>query len=105
MNRGQNPPAAQMNVNPKDMEDVQCECGNYVFNQVVVLKKLPALVSPSGKEGIIPMNVYACSVCNNVPDVLNEVLASWFKSADSSDDPPVEAVIQSSALPGLEPVE
>jgi len=104
INRNTQPPQTNINVNPSDLDDLQCECGNYTFNPVVVLKKLPALISPSGKDGIVPMNVYSCVVCNQIPKELNDVLASWFKKKEEEGE--VEKIdIQSSVLPGLEPIQ
>jgi hypothetical protein len=45
-----------------------CQCGNYTFQPVAFLRVLPALISPNGKEAIIPMMSYACNACGAVPD-------------------------------------
>ena len=39
------------------------ECGNASFIQAFFLKKVSALVSPTGKEAIIPMQVFSCGNC------------------------------------------
>ena len=96
------PPTAQINVNPKDMEDVKCECGNFTFQEVILLKHMPALISPTGKEGYVPMKAFSCVVCNQIPPGLLTGLSGWFKS----DDPPAPQIsddkIEGSKLPGLE---
>ena len=44
--------------------DITCEqCKNYTFQEVVLMKKFSAVVSPSGKEIIAPMPVFACNAC------------------------------------------
>ena len=48
--------------------NIVCKCGNKVFIQAVVLKKISALISPSGKEEIVEIPVYVCSKCGEVPE-------------------------------------
>ena len=43
------------------------ECGNASFIQAFFLKKVSALVSPTGKEAIIPMQVFSCGNCGAIP--------------------------------------
>ena len=43
------------------------ECGNASFIQAFFLKKVSALVSPTGKEAIIPMQVFSCGNCGTIP--------------------------------------
>lgn len=50
-----------------DSPNVVCECGCRTFVPVVVLKKVSALVSPTGKEEIVDIPLYVCSKCGKVP--------------------------------------
>tara|TARA_R100000995_G_scaffold39921_1_gene18472 strand:+ start:41 stop:280 length:240 start_codon:yes stop_codon:yes gene_type:complete len=43
------------------------ECGNASFIQAFFLKKVSALVSPTGKEAIVPMQVFSCGNCGTIP--------------------------------------
>ena len=46
-----------------------CEkCDNDTFVQVFKMRKLSALLSPAGKETIIPINVFACNKCGHIND-------------------------------------
>ena len=46
---------------------IKCEsCGGSTFKQTLLLRKMSALVSPSGQETIIPMQVFACEKCGHV---------------------------------------
>ena len=57
----------QMNVDISQTTEMKCEkCGNNTFKQTMMLRKLSAIVSPSGKETIIPVGVFACESCNHV---------------------------------------
>tara|TARA_Y100000593_G_scaffold21114_1_gene42432 strand:+ start:1332 stop:1610 length:279 start_codon:yes stop_codon:yes gene_type:complete len=42
------------------------ECGGKGFKQTMMLKKLSALLSPTGQETIIPVGVFACEKCGHV---------------------------------------
>lgn len=46
--------------------DVVCanpECGNYTFQEVVLMKRISAIVSPTGRDAIVPIPVFACNAC------------------------------------------
>ena len=46
---------------------LECEeCGCQGFKQTLILKKLSALMSPSGQEAMIPIQVFACTECSHV---------------------------------------
>ena len=62
----------QVNLDPNTLDDIVCKageltpigmCGNKHFKQVFAMKKVSALVSPSGKEEIITMPVFLCTKC------------------------------------------
>lgn len=45
-------------------DDIVCEnCNNLTFEEVLLMKKVSALVSPNGKEGIVPIPTFACVAC------------------------------------------
>lgn len=59
---GPPPMAPQMNVDLSKAEDVICEkCGNYTFEQVMLMKRISALVSPTGKEAIVPIPTFCAT--------------------------------------------
>lgn len=54
----------QINVDLSNAQDIVCEnCGNYTFEEVLLMKKLSALLSPTGKEAIVPIPTFACNAC------------------------------------------
>ena len=60
-------PQAQIDI--KDTEMVKCDdCGNASFIQAFFLRRLSALMSPTGQEALIPIQVYSCGNCGKVPD-------------------------------------
>ena len=59
----------QMNVDFSQTTAEICEsCGNDTFTQVFKIRKLSALLSPHGKETMIPMQVFACAKCGYIND-------------------------------------
>ena len=49
-------------------DTITCEnCGNASFIQAFFLKKVSALVSPTGKEAVIPIQVFSCGNCGTIP--------------------------------------
>ena len=68
-----NPNAAQVRVDLKDAETINCKsCNNYLFITSFVLKRLSALVSPTGQETLIPVQVYSCGNCGEVAENMLE---------------------------------
>ena len=62
------PQQAQVKVDLREADTIKCEhCGNYLFIKSTVLKRLSALVSPTGEEAIIPIEIYSCGNCGQVP--------------------------------------
>jgi uncharacterized Zn finger protein len=58
---------SNINVNIQDLETITCEkCNNATFTQVVILKKVPAILSRTGQDEIAAIPVFACNACGNV---------------------------------------
>ena len=67
MDGSKTPPNANINIKMSDLKDIVCEnCGSKFFRQVQAFKKLSALISPSGKEQIIPVPVFRCDECGHI---------------------------------------
>ena len=48
-------------------DGIKCdECSGTVFHPAFILRKVSALISPTGKETIIPIQVFACDSCGHV---------------------------------------
>ena len=61
------PQQAQVQVDLNQAETLKCKgCNNYVFIQAYILKRLSAIVSPTGEETLIPVQVYSCGNCGKV---------------------------------------
>jgi hypothetical protein len=64
MNTNEQP---QMNIDFSQTTAEVCEkCENDTFQQVYRMRKLSALLSPAGKESMIPIQIFACAKCGNI---------------------------------------
>ena len=62
-------PQAQVKVDLRDAETIKCnDCDNYLFITSFVLKRLSAILSPTGQEAMIPVQVYSCGNCGAVAE-------------------------------------
>ena len=56
-----------MHIDMNNAVDMKCEkCGCNTFKGTNLIKTISAIVSPSGKEMIIPIPVFACENCGHV---------------------------------------
>ena len=54
-----------------DLDAVTCtNCENPTFNQVFLLRKISAVLSPSGKGGFLPLPVFQCAGCGFINEEL-----------------------------------
>ena len=67
-------PKAQVQVDLKDAETMTCQqCDNKIFIQGYVIKKLSAIVSPTGQEVIAPIQVFNCGSCGELLPLGGEI--------------------------------
>lgn len=67
----QNQQQQQIHIDPSQTEAVVCnKCGTPFFIPMYMLRKISALISPSGREETIQVPVMACAQCGNphLPD-------------------------------------
>ena len=57
----------QLNIDLSQTTEETCEsCGHSVFTQAYKMRKLSALLSPTGQESMIPIQVFACVKCGHI---------------------------------------
>ena len=57
----------QLNVSIEKTMPIQCEsCGNDTFTQALYLRKVSALLTGTGQEGVVPIPTFICVACNYV---------------------------------------
>ena len=60
-------PKAQVQVDLTDAETMACgKCDNKIFIQGYVIKKISAIMSPTGEEVIAPVQVFNCGNCGEI---------------------------------------
>ena len=60
-------PKQQVKIDLSDADTMKCQkCGNSIFIQGYVIKKISAIVSPTGKEVIAPIQVFNCGNCGEM---------------------------------------
>jgi len=66
-------PQQQQQLDISKADTITCdECGNASFIPAFFLKKISALMSPTGQEAIVPIQVYSCGNCGVVPQKMLE---------------------------------
>lgn len=67
------PQSQQVKVDLNQADTMKCEyCGNVIFMKATVIKRISALMSPTGQEALMPIEVYSCGNCGQVPKQLLE---------------------------------
>lgn len=66
-------PQSEVQVDLKKAETIKCDdCNNYLFITSHVIKRISAIMSPSGQEALVPVQVYSCGNCGKVPKMFLE---------------------------------
>jgi hypothetical protein len=69
-----------MNITLDKTTAVECEkCGGQTFKDVVMLRKASRFVTGTAQDALIPIQVFACTLCNHVND---EFLPSQLRNQD-----------------------
>ena len=64
----QKTPQAQVQVDLSKADTIKCDdCGNYLFITSHVIKRISPILSPTGQEALVPVQVYSCGNCGKVP--------------------------------------
>jgi len=57
----------KINIDINKADDIKCEkCDNLYFTPVVSIKRLSALLSPTGQEVKFPVQLFQCTSCGTV---------------------------------------
>jgi len=60
-------PQQQVQIDLSEADTMKCQsCENPVFIQGYIIKKISAIVSPTGKEVIAPVQVFNCGNCGEM---------------------------------------
>ncbi len=57
-------------VNLADAADVKCDnCGDRRFEAIHLIKLLSPIISPTGKEMLVPISTWACLRCSHINEL------------------------------------
>ena len=66
-------PQTEVQVDLQKADTIKCDdCGNYLFITANVIKRISPILSPTGQEALVPVQVYSCGNCGKVPKVFLE---------------------------------
>jgi DNA-directed RNA polymerase subunit RPC12/RpoP len=66
-------PQQEVQVDLKKADTIKCDdCGNYLFITASVIKRISPILSPTGQEALVPVQVYSCGNCGKVPKMFIE---------------------------------
>ena len=67
------PQETQVQVDLSKADTIKCDdCGNYLFITANVIKRISPILSPTGQEALVPVQVYSCGSCGRVPKIFLE---------------------------------
>ena len=77
-----------MNVDLSKADDIMCDkCGNYTFEQVTLMKRMSALISPTGKEAIVPIPTFACNACGYINKQFLPIIPKGMEEEPKTEEP------------------
>ena len=60
----------KMNIDLNEVDNITCdECKGEHFSPTFVIKKLSPLMSPSGKQTLIPLQIFKCNKCGHINEL------------------------------------
>ena len=66
-------PKSEVQVDLQKADTIKCDdCGNYLFITANVIKRISPILSPTGQEALVPVQVYSCGNCGKVPKMFLE---------------------------------
>jgi len=58
-----------INIDINNVDNITCDnCENESFVPVFIIKNISALMSPTGKETMVPIQLFKCSKCDHIND-------------------------------------
>jgi hypothetical protein len=89
--------STDVRLSASQLKTITCErekCGNATFVQTFLIKHVPALLSPTGNEGLMPIPVYACNACGGInKGFLNSITEAVKSLADEDSSQPAPSRI------------
>lgn len=72
-----NNPQQSININLSEADDISCDnCGGKLFSPAFMIKRISALMSPTGQETLAPIQIFKCDACSHVNELFLEGLTN-----------------------------
>ena len=66
-----------INIDLSNVKNITCEeCGNQTFIPAFIIKHVSALMSPTGQETMVPIQLFKCSECGHINEKFLEGLTN-----------------------------
>ncbi len=66
-----------INIDLNNVDNIKCdECENETFVPAFVIKHISALMSPTGQETMVPIQLFKCSKCGHINERFLEGLTN-----------------------------
>ena len=66
-----------ININLAEAESITCNnCGGELFSPAFMIKRISALMSPTGQETLAPIQIFKCDSCSHVNELFLEGLTN-----------------------------
>ena len=64
-----------VNVDLSKAETVECKkCNNNVFLLTYIIKRISPIISPTGQEAVVPVQVYSCGSCGEIMEMFKNLM-------------------------------
>jgi len=64
---------AHMQIDLSREENIKCEeCEGEIFSPAFIIKRISPLISPDGKETLVPLQIFKCGKCDHVNELFLE---------------------------------
>ena len=61
----------EIEIDINQTDTLACElCGCKIWDSAQIVKRISALVSPTGKETLVPLPMLVCKNCGDIPELL-----------------------------------
>lgn len=67
----------KINIDLSTLPNIECEeCKNTYFTSIFMIKHAHALVSPTGKDTLIPLQLFKCNECDHINELFLQGLTN-----------------------------
>ena len=66
---------SEVNIDISKAETLECKkCNNNVFLLTYIIKRISPIMSPTGQEAVVPVQVYSCGSCGEIMEIYKNLV-------------------------------